>query len=92
MSSANEGNVAEGEPRAWVAMPSAADIQHAFEGHPYNFGFVPGMGRLLATHPRIAAAFGPLYAAVMFSPEGALTRQEREMVACAATTAQDCFY
>jgi alkylhydroperoxidase/carboxymuconolactone decarboxylase family protein YurZ len=59
--------------------------------HPYNFGFVANMGRLLAAHPRIGAAFQKLFAEIMFAP-GALDRREREMVAAVAAHAQDCFY
>jgi alkylhydroperoxidase/carboxymuconolactone decarboxylase family protein YurZ len=59
--------------------------------HPYNFGFVAGMGRLLMAHPRIGAKFQALFAEIMFVP-GALDRQEREMVAAVGASAQECFY
>lgn len=59
--------------------------------HPYNFGFVTGMGRLLAAHPRIGPAFMRLFAETMFAP-GALDRREREFVAAVAASAQTCFY
>ncbi len=91
MSSATEGRVASGDPRAFVAIAP----EHAMEGaadHPYSRGFVPAMGRLLASHPRIGSAFAGLYQEIMFSEEGALSREEREMVAAAAASAQDCFY
>ncbi|MFU8814380.1 MAG: carboxymuconolactone decarboxylase family protein [Pseudomonadales bacterium] len=77
---------------AWVEMPpeSALRSQRA-SGGPYDFGFLPAMGRLIAAHPRIGPAFGALFAAVMFQP-GALDRRERELVAAVAAAAQDCFY
>ncbi|MCI0818694.1 MAG: carboxymuconolactone decarboxylase family protein [Chloroflexi bacterium] len=37
-------------------------------------------------------AFSALFAQIMFSPDGKLTRHEREMVAAVAASAQDCFY
>jgi alkylhydroperoxidase/carboxymuconolactone decarboxylase family protein YurZ len=65
--------------------------QYIGEGHPYDFGTVPGMSRLIMAHMRIAPFFGALFRQVMFEP-GALTRQEREMVAAVAAAAQDCHY
>lgn len=58
---------------------------------PYDVGPVGAMPRLIQTHPRIGRAFGALYAQIMFAP-GHLNRQEREMVAGVAASAQDCFY
>ncbi len=92
MSSANQGRVAQSEPSAWVEMPSEAELQESMGNHPYSKGFIPGMGRLLASHPTIGPAFSALYGAIMFPSGGTLSRQEREMVAAAATSAQDCFY
>lgn len=77
---------------AWVKMPAEEEVRAArSERSPYDFGFVPAMGRLLMTHPRIGPAFGALFAEIMFAP-GALSRAEREMVAAVAAAAQDCFY
>ena len=77
---------------AWVTMPTADEVRAGRgERSPYDFGFVPAMGRLLMTHPRIGKAFGALFAEIMFAP-GALSRAEREMVAGVAAAAQDCFY
>lgn len=59
--------------------------------HPYDFGFVTGMSRLLTAHPRIGPVFQALFAEVMFAP-GALDRAEREMVAAVTASAQTCFY
>lgn len=92
MSTANRGRVATGEAAAWVKMPSEAEIAPLMADHPYTRGFVPGMGRLLASHPRIGPAFSGLYQEIMFPEDGHLSRTEREMVATAATVAQDCFY
>ena len=58
----------------------------------YNFGFVANMGRLLRAHPRIGRRFLGLFAEIMFAPEGALDRREREMIAAVAAAAQDCHY
>lgn len=77
---------------AFVALPDAAAVAaRRPPDHPYNFGFVANMGRLLAAHPRIGAAFQQLFAEIMFAP-GALDRREREMVAAVAAYAQECFY
>jgi len=58
---------------------------------PYDFGFVGGMSRLLATHQRIGKAMQGAFYEIMFAP-GALTRAEREMVAAVASAAQSCVY
>lgn len=60
-------------------------------GHPYDFGFITGMARLILAHPGIGPFFGALFQRVMFA-EGALSRPEREMVAAVASAAQDCRY
>ena len=46
-------------PDAWVTMPSEAVMRTRFgSGHPYDFGFVPAMVRLVGAHERIAPFFG----------------------------------
>jgi alkylhydroperoxidase/carboxymuconolactone decarboxylase family protein YurZ len=81
------------ERQAWVALPTREQMRAARPpgSHPYDFGFVSGMGRLLMAHPRIGQAFMELYGQVMFAP-GSLSRQEREMIAAVATAAQFCHY
>ena len=80
------------KPRdAFIELPS----RESLGGEPpggYNFGFVANMGRLLRAHPTIGRRFIALFAEVMFSPQGALDRREREMVAAVAAAAQDCHY
>lgn len=79
-------------PDAWVAMPSEAEIRAQLpSGHPYDFGFISGMQRLVMAHMGIAPFFGALFRQIMFEP-GALERPEREMVAAVAAAAQDCHY
>lgn len=77
---------------AFIALPSDQEIGAAMKGHPYDFGFVSNMGRLIRAHPRIGARFGALFGEIMFAPEGALDRREREMIAAVAAAAQDCHY
>ena len=85
-------STAAGRRDAYVALPTAEEMAAAAPAdHPYNFGFVAGMSRLLMAHPRIGAAFMALYAEIMFAP-GALDRREREMVAAVAAAAQFCHY
>lgn len=91
MSTASEGRVAKGEALAWVKLPSESEMGPLANDHRYSQGFVPGMVRLLASHAKIGPLFGELFQQIMFG-EGALSRAEREMVATAATVAQDCFY
>ena len=83
-------------PEAWVQIPSSEEVMERIRAsgssHPYDFGFFPAMGRLIAAHGRIGGAFGALYAQIMFSPGGKLDRREREMVAAVAAVAQDCHY
>jgi len=80
---------------AWVAIPSEeterARLPHSFT-YPYDFGFLPAMGRLLRTHPRIGPAFLKLFAEIMWTPASYLSRPEREMIAAVAAAAQDCHY
>ena len=80
-------------PDAWIELPGAQDMRPrpGGEKHPYDFGFVANMGRLIAAHKGIGSAFGGLFAAIMFAP-GHLDRREREMIAAVTATAQDCFY
>ena len=84
---------ADSSEQAWVKLLEPAAIADAAERqkHPYNFGYVAGMSRLIMAHPRIAPAFGALYGSTMFAP-GALSRAEREMVAAIAAAAQECHY
>lgn len=80
------------ERQAWVSLPPRAAVAaHRPPGHPYDFGFVAGMARLLMAHPRIGQAFMNLYAEIMFAP-GHLSRREREMLAGVAAAAQFCHY
>jgi alkylhydroperoxidase/carboxymuconolactone decarboxylase family protein YurZ len=76
---------------AWVELLDEEIARPLFEAHPYNFGFVPAMGRLLAAHERIGPFFAGLFGQIMFEP-GALSRREREMIAAVAAAAQDCHY
>ena len=73
---------------AYIELPEALERP---ADHPYNFGFPTAMGRLLSAHRRIGPAFQQLFAAIMFAP-GSLSRQEREMIAAVAASAQTCFY
>jgi hypothetical protein len=76
-------------PEAWVQIQeeSAARTEQG-EGW---VGFVPAMGRLLLAHPRIGPQFRALYREVMWG-DGALSRQECELVAAVTASAQDCTY
>jgi alkylhydroperoxidase/carboxymuconolactone decarboxylase family protein YurZ len=77
---------------AYVQLPSVEEAAaRRPRDHPYNFGFVAAMGRLLMAHPRIGQAFQALFAEIMFAP-GALDRREREMIAAVAASAQFCHY
>ena len=78
---------------AWVTIPTPAErAAMRRDTEPYDFGFIPAMGGLLASHPDIGPLFGQLYAQIMFAPDSALNRAEREMTAAVAAAAQDCFY
>ncbi len=77
---------------AWVDTPTEEQVNaERPSAGPYDFGFVPAMGRLLAAHPRIGPSFFALFGEIMFAP-GALSRRERELVAGIAAVTQDCFY
>ena len=80
--------------QAFIALPTPDELRARSDGPPpssYNFGYVGGMGRLLAAHPRIGPAMQAAFREIMFAP-GALDRAEREMVAAVASAAQDCVY
>ena len=80
---------------AWVEMLSDEELRAQIPPdakYPYDFGFLPAMARLIRAHGRIGQAFGPLFAQIMFSPEGHLDRREREMVAAVTAAGQDCHY
>jgi hypothetical protein len=80
---------------AWVALPSEAEMRARMppgSKYPYDFGFLPAMGRLLRAHDRIGPTFLTLFGQIMWAPEGYLNRQEREMIAAVAAAAQDCHY
>ena len=57
----------------------------------YDYGFLHAMGRLLSVLEEIGPALRNLFRVVMFGA-GLLSRQEREMVAAVAASAQDCRY
>jgi hypothetical protein len=59
--------------------------------HPYQFGFVTDMARMLAAHRRIGDIFFPLFEQFMFVP-GSLDRQEREFVVLVSAFAKTSFY
>jgi hypothetical protein len=59
--------------------------------HPYRFGFVTDMARLLSAHRRIGDAFFPLFEQFMRVP-GTLDRQEREFLIVVSAFARTCFY
>lgn len=80
---------------AWVTIPTEAELRAQLppgRAYPYDFGFLPAMGRLLRTHGRIGKAFLQLFSEIMWTPESRLSRQEREMIAGVAAAAQDCHY
>jgi hypothetical protein len=81
------------EPReAYVRLPDPEEVARSRPAnHPYNFGFVTAMSRVLMAHPRIGPKFLAMYSEIMFAP-GALERAEREMVAGVAAAAQYCHY
>jgi hypothetical protein len=87
--------MAEQPPDAWVELPSEAQMRDLIPPNakfPYDFGFLPAMMRLIMAHTRLGPAFGTLFAQIMFSPDGVLSRGEREMVAAVSAAAQDCRY
>ncbi len=71
-------------PDAWVTLATEEQMRARIPAdvprHPYDFGFLAPMSRLTQAHPAIGPKFSALFAQIMFAP-GALTRQEREMIA-----------
>ncbi len=80
---------------AWIDLPTEEEFRASIPpGKPYryDFGFIPAMARLIASHERIAPGFGNLVQELMWSRDGVLSRRECEMVAAVAAGAQDCHY
>ena len=81
------------QQNAFIRLPTEEELRARTPsggGKPgYDFGFISGMGRLLAAHPRLGPAMRDFFYEVMFAP-GALSRAEREMVAAVASAAQSC--
>jgi alkylhydroperoxidase/carboxymuconolactone decarboxylase family protein YurZ len=78
----------------FITLPTDEELRARASSGPkshYDFGFISGMGRLLAAHERIGPAMQRAFFEIMFAP-GALDRAEREMVAAVASAAQDCEY
>ena len=85
----------KGVREAWVTIPREAELRAQMppgRAYPYDFGFLPAMGRLLRTHERIGKAFGQLFGEIMWTSESPLSRCEREMIAGVTAAAQDCHY
>ena len=85
----------ESAREAWISIPTEEERRAQYPPGTkvgnYDFGFIPAMGRLLATHDRIGPAFLALSKEVMHSSE-VLSRQECEMVAAVTAAAQGCHY
>jgi len=82
------------EQQPFIALPTDEEMRAEMKPgmkSPYDFGFIGGMSRLLSAHERLGRAMRGFFAEVMFAP-GALSRDEREMVAAVASAAQDCEY
>jgi Carboxymuconolactone decarboxylase family len=82
------------EQQPFITLPSDEEMRAETKPgmkSPYDFGFIGGMSRLLSAHERLGRAMRGFFAEVMFAP-GALSRDEREMVAAVASAAQDCEY
>lgn len=75
---------------AWIDIAPNTGPPPAASGS-WTLDFRPAMGRLLSAHPTIGPAFNTLYSEIMRGP-GHLSRQEREMIAAVASSAQDCYY
>lgn len=82
------------EKQPFITLPTDEEMRAQMQPgakSPYDFGFVGGMSRLLAAHGRLGQAMRGYFAEVMFNP-GAMSRDEREMVAAVASAAQSCEY
>lgn len=82
------------EQEPFITLPTEEELRAEMKPgmkSPYDFGFIGGMSRLLSAHERLGRAMRGFFAEVMFAP-GALSRDEREMVAAVASAAQDCEY
>ena len=82
------------EQQPFITLPTEEELRAEMKPgmkSPYDFGFIGGMSRLLSAHERLGRAMRGFFAEVMFAP-GALSRDEREMVAAVASAAQDCEY
>lgn len=79
---------------AWVKIPTEEEMRAQMPPDtkmPYNFGYVPAMVRLVATHEQIGPKLMDLAMQSLFAP-GHLSRAERELVASVSAAAQNCAY
>ena len=75
-------------------IPSAEadpDLQQAYDHVRQRRGAVANILGIHSVHPEVMGAHVALYEAIMFS-RSELTRAERETVAVAVSSVNDCFY
>ena len=64
---------------AWIDITTEEDLRAFLPpggNAGYDFGFLPAMGRLLASHPRIGLSFVTMFVEIMFNPDGVLDRRD----------------
>ena len=81
---------------AWIktAAPEEATglLKQLYDAAIKRAGKVFNVIRLQSLRPKVLRASTQLYMELMHSPEGALSRAQREMIATAVSRANDCFY
>lgn len=74
--------------------PEAADglLARLYEAALQRAGKIFNVIRIQSPRPKVLRSSTRLYLEVMHSPENALTRAQREMIATAVSSANECFY
>ena len=80
---------------AWIQTVSeeeaSGDVKRQYDAAVRRAGKVFGIVKLHSLRPDVMRTFMELYMKIMHAPSG-LSRAEREMVATAVSSANDCFY
>lgn len=81
---------------AWIrtVAPEAAEglLRQLYRAALKRAGKVFNVIRVQSLRPRVLRASTQLYLEIMHSPESGLSRAQREMIATAVSSVNDCYY
>ena len=81
---------------AWIRTVDPQDagglLKSLYDAAIRRAGKVFQILRIQSLHPKVLRASTQLYIELMYSPDHALTRAQREMIATTVSRENDCFY